>query len=435
VFVIAALLALAQETAPEPPPPPPLPPPEALPPPPVEEPPSAVRHVPGEGIQIRASDRTRLRIRMLISPIFRTYNRSELLEDPDSVTWQIRRARLGFDGFFGQFQTRFDLQIKMTQLVFRQVYVAWKPNKHNKLFVGFLKPPGGLEVDSDVFAQPWSDRGAVTLFARVKQEVGVKIEGDVPRTPIFYAASITRPPRSNEAVLEEDEPEDQVPVPAIVEKNDLRASPERWNTAWRVGLAPSPLFEVSASGTVRFRGSEGPDEFDYSDNFAEPYDDPFFRARPWRGIGYHVKGDLGLALPHLRVLAAGGYRRDGDQVQILDWDTGVWQDAGGHLTVHAGSVTVGFTPVGHYGPAIANAPLLDGWELLFKAEAGRVKAVDSGPAWYQGLFGGLNWQATPQVRLQGDVAYQWFGPNAEGTEVSPAGHHHFVTNVWLVFRM
>jgi hypothetical protein len=137
----------------------------------------------------------------------------------------------------------------------------------------------------------------------------------------------------------------------------------------------------------------------------------------------------------VRALAVGGLRQDGEQIAITDWSTGAFTPLGGHLRVQAYSLTLGFTPNGHYGLAVENAPLLDGWEVLFKAEAGRVKAVDKGPAWYRGIHAGVNWQVTPQVRLQGDAAYEWFNENAEGVEASPAGSFHVVTNVWMVCRL
>ena len=100
---------------------------------------------------------------------------------------------------------------------------------------------------------------------------------------------------------------------------------------------------------------------------------------------------------------------------------------GTHQEVMVGYVDFGYTPNGHYGPAIGAAPLLDGWEWITRVEGLTGKPGEDGANAFAGFFGvttGLGYQPYPQEHLQVDLGYQKFTGH-----INPADE--FQHRVWL----
>jgi hypothetical protein len=390
-------------------------------------PPNSIVHEPGQGVTFVDGGGSRYRLRMMIAPMIRFVHQSNVADD--SLIATIRRARFSFDTRLPyQLRTRFDMQIKNTGLTFRQVYGGWAPDRSFHLYVGLIKPPGGLEMDSGVFEQPFTDRSVLAgLFTKEFHEVGVKADGWVGCSRWFYGLGLTRVAPSIEPIA--DEPEDKLRVPDNAEAEDILNAPSKWNVAGRFGVAPSRHFEVSLSGQLRLRPEQ--EEPDYGESFAEPYEAVLVTQRPYYGVSAHLKADAAWTARHVRLLGAVGYRRDGRQLEV-DFTTGEQQALDGHLAIESAQVTFGYTPFGHYGAARRNAPLLDGWELLTRIEGARIDPVDIDPVLYLGLYAGVDYQIVSELRLQLDYALQFFNDNAEQGQASAKRH---VVNLWAVFRI
>lgn len=390
-------------------------------------PPNTIVHVPGEGVTFVDGGGSRYRLRMMIAPMTRFVHQSNVTDD--SLILTIRRARFSFDTRLPyQLRTRFDMQIKNTGLTFRQVYGGWAPDRSFHLYLGLIKPPGGLEMDSGVFEQPFTDRSVLAgMFTKEFHELGVKADGWVACSRWFYGLGLTRVAPSIEPIA--DEPEDKLMVPATAETEDILNAPSKWNVAGRFGVAPSRHFEASISGQLRLRPEA--EEPDYGESFAEPYEAVLVTQRPYYGVSAHVKADAALVQRHIRLLGAVGYRRDGRQLDV-DFTTGSQTPLDGHLTIEAAQLTFGYTPFGHYGAARRNAPLLDGWELLARVEGARIAPVDIDDVLYFGAYLGLDYQVHPELRVQLDYALQLFNESAEQGQANGTRH---VVNLWAVFRI
>jgi hypothetical protein len=390
-------------------------------------PPNSIVHVPGHGVTFVDGDGSRYRMRMAIAPMMRFVHESTVSDD--SLILTIRRARLSFDTHLPyDLRTRFDLQIKNTGLTFRQIYGAWAPSRSFQLYVGLIKPPGGLEMDNSIFEEPFTDRSVLAgMFTKEYHELGAKAEGWFGRSKWFYGISLTRVAPSIEPIS--DEPEDKLKVPATAEAEDVLNAPGKWNTAGRIGVAPSKHVETSVSWQLRFRGEY--EEPDYGETFAEPYEALLVSQRPYYGVSAHVKGDAAWTRRHFRFMGAVGYRRDGQQLQV-DFTTGKQTKLPGHLEIEAAQLTFGYAPFGNYGAARRNAPLLDGWEILTRLEGARIKPVDIDQVLYMGVYAGINWQVHPELRIQLDYAFELFNENAEGGQANAKRH---LVNLWAVFRI
>jgi hypothetical protein len=383
-----------------------------------------IKHVPGRYVQFRADDKSRYRLRIVVQPMFR-YTHVSTLPD-DAVDLIIRRARFGIDARLpGHTRLKFELQIKNMHFGLSNMYGTWKPNPHTEIYAGFIKAPGGLERDTYSFDEPFIERSFVAFFT-YDHEMGMKVEGDLPNTPIFYALSLTRnaPP-----AVDGGDPEDMPVYPPGVEVDDITRSPSKWNTNGRVGVASEQLFEASVSWGARFRTE--PEEPDFGDRLAEPYDSGVTNPRPYRGVMLRAQADTAFSLPHFRIMTEGGFRRDGQQLQI-DQTTGARTLLDGHLTAAVGYLTFGFTPNGHYGPAYANAPLIDGWEIITRVEGGQIKPVDIGVVRFVAVTSGIHWEPTRQLRLQTDFGYQRYNSNAELTN---RGATRLIGQVWAAWRI
>jgi hypothetical protein len=389
--------------------------------------PNTVVHDPGHGITFVDGAGSRYRMRMMIAPLMRFVHQNNINDDLLIAT--IRRARLSFDTRLPyDLRTRFDLQIKNTGLTFRQIYGAWAPSRSFQLYVGLIKPPGGLEMDNSIFEEPFTDRSVLAgMFTKEFHEVGAKAEGWFGTSRWFYGISLTRVAPSIEPIA--DEPEDKLKVPVGTETEDVLNAPSKWNTAGRIGVAPSHHWEASVSWQLRIRPEL--EEPDFGETFAEPYEDLLVSQRPYFGVSAHVKADAAYTRKHLRVMTAAGYRRDGQQLAV-DFMTGEQAKLPGHLNIKAAQVTFGYTPFGHYGAARNNAPLLDGWEILTRLEGARIKPVDIDQVLYMGIYAGINWQVHPELRIQLDYALQFFNANAEGGQ---SNARRQLVNLWAVFRI
>ena len=96
---------------------------------------------------------------------------------------------------------------------------------------------------------------------------------------------------------------------------------------------------------------------------------------------------------------------------------------------------VGWTPYGHYEPAIDNAPLRHGWELIARVEGTHIApAAGDGNAttWWSATLG-FHWEVFEQLRLQADVAYEKFDANAEPQAQVKADR--VFGQVWATFRL
>lgn len=71
-----------------------------------------------------------------------------------------------------------------------------------------------------------------------------------------------------------------------------------------------------------------------------------------------------------------------------------------------GYLTFGWTPNGHYRPAVDNAPLLDGWEIITRLEGARAKPAETPAATFISITTGIHFEITPQLRIQIDAALQ-----------------------------
>jgi hypothetical protein len=292
-----------------------------------------------------------------------------------------------------------------------------------------IKPPGGLEMDSSVFEQPFTDRSIMSgMFTKEWHELGAKAEGWFGTSKWFYGISITRVAPSIEPA-NDHEPEDAYKLPPNAEPEDILNAPSKWNTAGRIGVAPSHHWETSVSWQFRFRPEL--EEPDFGENFSEPYENRLVGQRPYYGVSAHVEADAAYTRKHFRAMTGAGYRRDGQQLDV-DFMTGDQTKLPGHLNIEAAQLTLGYTPFGHYGAARNNAPLLDGWEILARIEGARIKPVDIDQVLYMGVFAGINWQVHPELRIQLDYAFELFNENAEAGQANGKRH---VVNLWAVFRI
>jgi hypothetical protein len=385
---------------------------------------SPIKHEPGRYVQFRADDKSKYRLRIAIQPLFR-YTHVSTVKD-DGIDMIVRRARFGIDARLPHHtRLKFEIQIKNMHFGLSNMYGSWKPNSHTEIYAGFIKAPGGLERDTYSFDEPFIERSFVAFFT-YDHEVGVKVDGDIPGSPIFYALSLTR---NAPAAVDGGDPEDMPTYPPGVEVDDIIRAPSKWNTNGRLGVASEKRFEASISWAARFRTES--EEPDFGDRLAEPYDSGVTNPRPYTGVMLHGKGDAALSLSHFRVMAEGGVRRDGRQLQI-DPTSGARTTLDGHQLAALAYLTFGFTPNGHYGPAYANAPLLDGWEIISRVEGGRIKPVDIGAVRFIAVTSGVHWEVTRQLRLQADFGYQRYNHNAE---LNNRGAVRLIGQLWATWRI
>ena len=103
-------------------------------------------------------------------------------------------------------------------------------------------------------------------------------------------------------------------------------------------------------------------------------------------------------------------------------------------------MTVGVAPIGRYGAAADNAPLLSGVELVARVEGARIKPVDQPhPVTFVSGTLGLHWEVSPHLRLQWDYAYEVFGKHDDTPTTTPpnmdTGAHQSFAQFWATWRL
>lgn len=355
---------------------------------------------PGRWLVFDGPRKFKMRFRILLEPMMRLGHVSVI---PDWTTDMIiRRGRVGYElQLEKDLGMRFEIDVKNMHFEIHNMYGWWKPKKHLELQFGFIKPPGGLERDTFSFDQPFIERSVVT-FLNYDHEVGAMLLGTIDHKRWRWAAAITRDPPQ----LPGGDPEDSPVMPSGVEKEDVTRAISKWNAEGRFIASPNDNFEASIRTGFRFRT----DEADFGEIAVEPYDTTFLTNRPWHGVWWSTSADVAVVQPHWKAVAEGGFRRDGVQLEYPDGTAASEREVnGGHLHSWNGYAVFGYTPNGHYGPAVHAAPLLDGWEIVTRVNAARVNPVDQPVATMWSIEGGLHWEATPHLRLQADFAYERFG--------------------------
>jgi hypothetical protein len=387
-----------------------------------------VRHRDRPGVQYRSgrglylnADSASLRVRAAVQPMLRFATNSNL---PDAqAQWILRRARFDLEARLPDALTlRFAIQAKNMHLGLSNLYGAWAPNEATELAVGYLKPPGGLERDAASFDEPFIER-SVVAFLTYDKEVGARVRHTLGDGRSEVAFAVTRPAAFG---TDGGDPEDApsttgTGLPAGVDPEDLLNGAGNFDFNGRYVFAPSDRFATGISAGARLRpdGALG-------DRLAEPYDTQIYGAVPYKGLSSHVAADAAVASTHLRVLAEGGYRRDGAALDSL---------ASGHTATSLGYVTFGFTPGGHYEAARDGAVLREGWEIITRVEGAHLvppSGLGSATTWWSATSG-VHWEATRALRLQADVAYEHFDRYATGT--NNAGAHRMFFQLWSTFRL
>jgi len=353
----------------------------------------------GRWLVFHGPHKLRLRMRILLQPMLRFGHVSTI---PDWTTdLIIRRARLGYDATLQKgLGMRFEISVKNMHFEIHNMYGWWKIKKHLELQFGFIKAPGGLERDTFSFDQPFIERSVVT-FLNKDHEVGVKLEGRFDHAWRWAAAVMRDPPP-----LPGGDPEDSPIIPTGVESEDITRAISKWNAAGRFGYAPCDGFETSVRVGLRFR----PDEADFGEIAVEPYDSTYLSNRPWHGIWVSTSADVAVVREHWKAVVEGGFRRDGPQLEYPDGTAASEREVNGN-SLHAwnGYAVFGYTPNGHYGPAVHAAPLEDGYEIVTRVNAARVNPVDQNVATMYMFELGLHWEVSPHLRLQADFTYERFG--------------------------
>jgi hypothetical protein len=381
---------------------------------------------PGRWLVFDGPRKIKLRMRLILEPMMRFGHVSVI---PDWTTdLIIRRGRIGWDATLEKnLGMRFEIDVKNMHYEIHNMYGWWKPKKHIELQFGFIKPPGGLERDTFSFDQPFIERSVVT-FLNKDHEVGVKAEGSFDHKHWRWAGSISRDPPP----LPGGDPEDSPVIPMGVESEDISRAISKWNAAARFIASPSDAFEASIRTGLRFRT----DEADFGEIAVEPYDTTFLTNRPWHGIWVSTSADAAVVQPHWKAVIEGGFRRDGQQLEYPDGTAASEREVNGeHLHAWMGYAVFGYTPNGHYGPAVNAAPLLDGWELVWRVNGARVNPVDAGVATMWSLEGGFHWEVTPHVRLQADFSYEVFGKNDVTYLNENLDARRIWIQTWAVFRL
>lgn len=369
-------------------------------------------------LEFHGPGKQKLRFRLYLQPMLRLGHVSVI---PDWTTDMIiRRGRVGFDATIQKHNGfRFEISVKNMHFEIHNMFGWWKPKKHVEIQYGFIKPPGGLERDTFSFDQPFIERSVMT-FLNYDHEMGVKIEGNFDDKHWRYAAAITRDPPQ----LPGGDPEDSPVIPAGTESEDITRAISKWNAEARFIASPSDGFEASIRSGLRFRT----DEADFGEIAVEPYDTTYLTNRPWHGIWWSTSADVAVVQPHWKAVAEGGFRRDGQQLEFPDGTAASEREVNGdHLHSWNGYFVFGYTPNGHYGPAVAAAPLKDGWELVARIQGARVNPADQAVAWMYMVEGGVHWEVSPHIRLQTDFAIEKFSHH----DVTLLNENLGATRLWI----
>ena len=374
-----------------------------------------VSYKPRKGISVNVG-KTKLRFFTGVESVLKENHCSgDACAPADGITWHVRRARFSIAAKLKHhLSIDFGIQVKNEIIVLKNANFSWK---HDGLTLktGFLKPPGGMERDSSTWVKPFPERSVVANFKQDRIVGLMATEWTADKTLRFQQAA-GHPPVGN---FDAFEPEDVVAPPPGIEPEDLTTDPGNWDLFATGTYTPSPNFEVSLNATAHTSPDAGK-----GPNFAEPYETKILKLKYIKGTFLAGGGDVVWHNAHVRASAEFVGFHSGQTIPQVD-AMGNPLEPVAHEHGEAGYAVIGFTPDGEYGPAIDNAPLLHGWQVMARGEFLRVTpGVTAGTT---ALFGsvttGLDWQVYPQLRLQFDVAVQKFNEN-----VDPANH-----NVWRVY--
>lgn len=403
-----------------------------------------ITYKPGRWVHFHFAGKNELSIRATVQPMLRY---GQLFADrpagvsPDAtdatVDMIIRRARLGFKGDLAHgIGFKWELQIKNMHMGLSNMYGIWKPDHEHQIQFGFLKPPGGLERDAYSFDEPFIERSVVAGLT-LDHEMGGKAVGWEAEHTWMWQASITRnaPP-----AVDGGDPEDAPKAPPGGELEDLTRPGGNWNAAAEAAFAPSDTFEVGARAGIRYR-----EEIDPGDRIAEPYDTAIAEPRAWKGFMFSAQAHIAQVGPNYRVMAEGGFRRDGHAMAFAVPPTIMNTDVAGHMTAAMAYVIAGYTWNGHYGPAVDAAPLLDGSEITLRVEGMHANPpegatnFDGVPLqgntlnWFAGTLA-YHWEVTRNLRLQWDFALER-GAKAEVFGGLRQDFTRIFGQFWATFRL
>jgi len=356
---------------------------------------------PGRWLRFRFAGGQELALRLLVQPVVRfgqlfTDRPASVPADATEPTVDliIRRARLGFKAALSHgIGFKWEIQIKNMHFGLSNLYGIWNADDNHEIQFGFLKPPGGLERDAFSFDEPFIER-SIVAFLTLDHEMGGKAVGWEADHTILWQASITRnaPP-----AVDGGDPEDAPRAPPGGELEDLTRPAGNWNAAAEMAYAPSDTFEVGARAGIRNR-----EEIDPGDRIAEPYDSAISEPRAWTGLMYSAQAHAAQVGTHYRVMAEGGVRRDGHALAFAVPPTIQTTDVPGHMVAYVGYLITGWTPNGHYGPAVEAAPLLDGTEITLRVEGAHANPPEGATD-----FDGVPLQSDPLNWFAGTIAYHW----------------------------
>jgi hypothetical protein len=445
-FLFIASPAFAQEAPAPAPPPPPAPPapveaaPPPAPPPVVEAPPiettppadndaegapgedhdddqpkQGVTYEPRRGVTIR-SGKTRLRFFLGTEVVMQEgHCVGDACETADALSIHVRRARFSMEAKLKHhLYIDFGIQVKNEIIVLKNANFAWK--RHGlTLKAGFLKPPGGIERDASTWVKPFPERSVVANF---KQDriIGFMASKWLADKTVRIQGAAGHPPSGN---FDAFEPEDVVAPPPGIEPEDLTTDPGNWDLFATGAYAPSDNFEIAVNATAHIAPDAG-----QGPNFSEPYETKIVQTRFFKGAFLGGGADTVWHSEHVRASAELTLFDVGDTIPHTDPVTGAALEPTDGSRGEAGYVVLGFSPHGHYGKAIDNAPLLESWQVIARGEFLRVTpGSDGGTGMFGSVTGGLQWQAEKQLRLQIDCAVQKYNEHA-----IPAN-----ANVWRIY--
>jgi hypothetical protein len=362
----------------------------------------SLQYKPREGITVRAG-KARIRFFLGIETVL-LYGHcaadAGVCESTDFVTTHVRRARFETEARVPHhLSIEFALQVKNEILVLKKASLAYKRHGFT-LRAGFLKPPGGMERDSSTWVKPFPERSVVANF---KQDriLGVETSYWVANHTVRLQGAVGRPPAGN---FDAFEPEDVVLPPPGVEPEDLTQDPGNWDLFATGAYVPSDNFEVGVNTTAHIAPDAGK-----GPNFAEPYETKILPLRYFKGVFLAAGADVVYHSSHVRASAEVVAFHSGETIPQVDAMGNPIEPTAAPRGV-AGYAVLGVSPCGKYGPAIQNAPLLSGYQLLLRGSYFQMApGVRSGTtARWAELTGGVEWQVHKQLRLQTDLAFQKF---------------------------
>jgi hypothetical protein len=328
-------------------------------------------------------------------------------EATDLMTVHVRRARLALEAKLKHhLAIDFALQVKNEVIVLKNANISWK-DRGTMVRAGFLKPPGGLERDSSTWVKPFPERSVVANFKQ-DRVIGAMGSTWLSDHKVRVQGAVGRPPAGN---FDAFEPEDVVTVPPGVEAEDLTTDPANWDLFATSNYVPSDDFEIGINGTAHISPDAGK-----GPNFSEPYETRVLQPRFIRGAFLAAGAEVSWHNDHARASAEGVLFKSGETIPHLD-EMGAPTEPRRAERGEAGYAVIGYAPRGHYGPALENSPLLDGYQFLVRGEFLRASPGGvmnaNATAMFGSVTGGVQWQVDKNLRVQSDLAIQTYNANVD----------------------